>query len=104
MSPRIPPAENVPRCENASCELKLESGMMLGNFAQPVERILACTTSEKTEVALVSTSKKLKGLQGRARKMGPYLGLNSIIFSVLVILIIITVIILPPKASISKIS
>ena len=51
---------------------------MSDNFVLPVERALAYATSVKTGIASMSTLKELKGLQGRARKMGTYLNVITL--------------------------
>ncbi len=49
--------------------------MMLVNIVIPAERASACATNATTEIALLSTLKKLKGLPDRTRKMQAYLSL-----------------------------
>ncbi len=50
---------------------------MWDNIVLPVGKASAFATSVINEIALVNTSKELKELQGRVRKMGTYLSTKS---------------------------
>ncbi len=51
--------------------------MMWDNIVLPVGKASAFATSVINEISLVNTSKELKELQGRVRKMGTYLSTKS---------------------------
>jgi hypothetical protein len=54
--------------------------MMWDNIVLSVGKASAFATSVINEIALANTSKELKELQGRVRKMGTYLTTKSFFF------------------------